>query len=387
MANSFARCCYSRQPPPLESLPIVIRSLGRHSGDYDSSFWNTHAFHIARELGMKTIYLFVDATEVPHYTKLHAHGCEVHVVKRLGRDLSEVESFINNYLLDNVFNEAAFVLQLNDDVKEVVDSKGAPVPWGDVAIVLKEMLARMSKYSIGLGGFYSTGAYMSQRVGTNDVWEYGNVFVLEHLCLRVVQKRFRLSENWSKIDFERSILTYLHFGSCVRVRSLHVRTAKNVEGGCGTFATRPEERHASALVRMYPDFVAEAYALQSGQWSLRLKSLLPWKTPISEGAGSDAVDYRKNTTVGKRSRTVSLNDLEDSYLDDSLASESGGGTAGQLLETLRNALQRHQMILDDSTSAVALGRRLAKMKWSYEHCADGNVWKKKAVSKRPARKS
>ena len=162
----------------------------------------------------------------------------------------------------------------------------------------------------------------------------------------------------------------------MRVKSLHVRTSPNLGGGCGSFAARPEEAHAKALARMYPEFIATAYALQSGQWTLRFKSLLPWKTPISAIANSGAVDYRRNTAVGKRSRTVSLTDFEDSSLDSMLCSESG--TARKLRATLRDALGRQQMILDESVTVVALGRRLATMEgWDCKHGTDGNIWKKK----------
>jgi hypothetical protein len=370
----FAVARFSGIAPYLRDIPLIVRSHGRCAGDYGKSFWQDHVFNVAHQLGIQHVYLFVDPSELDLYAALvpAAASYEVHIVERCGDHLGAVEDFIAKYWFQH-FGCESIVLQANDDLHEVVDNCGNSVAWADVGQALQQLVRDMVLHGFGLAGFYPTAAFMVPR-RQGDVTEYGNLFVIEHLCLRVIHQRRRMSPCWSKIDLERSAVAYMCFGGVARMKSLHATTARNMGGGCGDIKKRPEQEDCDTLLKLYPQLFSSAKQMKSGQWTLKFKPFLPvsWTSASAIVAPPEA-GVGKNTREGKKRRLISLDDLSDSSLAEHVGHVSQPAKLQALLAALEDALKVKQLALQ-ATSLHAFGKRLGKVGWQMEHSKLGNTW-------------
>ena len=166
-----------------------------------------------------------------------------------------------------------------------------------------------------MGGFCPTKTCFRK----SGKWQHGNVFIPEHLCFRIASQRFELAAGVSKIDLERSILTFINFRDNVRIEDVVVLADSSKElrrTGLGEFVDRPEQRDAEALCRKFPNYVKNPRPLQSGQWMVDFIQLArPQQMRISApGSPGDTSWLRKLTKTAKAERKRKLSDITDGEL-------------------------------------------------------------------------
>ncbi|CAE7845846.1 hypothetical protein AK812_SmicGene13909 [Symbiodinium microadriaticum] len=104
------------------------------------------------------------------------------------------------------------ILQANDDVLGFVDGKGQFLEAEAVRAKMQELLNMMIWNNSWMGWFCPNLTCMRNT----SKWMHGNVFVPEHLCVRVVNRGFDLSTCWSKIDLERRVCYFVFLGDDLR---------------------------------------------------------------------------------------------------------------------------------------------------------------------------
>ena len=367
LTDSWSHVLLTHRVPALSALPLEVRSLGRP----DQDFWDDHAFALARLLGTRRVVIFCVEEERALYDKLRAQGLFVEVYTRLSRDLPATEAQINTFFL----NEAGFerlILQANDDVLGFVDASNRRLGPEAARTQVQELLPMMVWNHSFLGGYCPTRACQQK----SSTFVHGNAFVPEHFCARVASNRFQLSDNWSKIDLERSVCCFILMGDNIRREDFIVQADRSkalIKTGCGPMTSRPEEAHARQLCALYPDYVKHPRPLKSGQWTLEFVQLAR-RTKLQ--VGEPDTELRKNSASMRQQRKRSISSLEDSELCE-LLQDADAKSASTWLALLKTRLSQMGQVLDEDATAVSLARRLAKTsQFKKEHNISGNKWRR-----------
>ena len=195
------------------------------------------------------------------------------------------------------------MVQCNDDFQGVA-TKNRKLEPQEIVSVFNSLLTKMVLLRAGLSGLHPTSAWLRE----DNRFSIGNFFIIEHICVRITQRRFRLSTYTSKIDIERSAASYLYIGPNVRSDWVCATSDKNKEGGFGSFAERNEERDARGLVALYPELLKKPHALQSGQWTVQFEPLFPSSLALDPLRS----DLRKETKEGKHARGKDVSEIPES---------------------------------------------------------------------------
>lgn len=337
--------------PDFASLPFVVRSRGRAG----QKFWDEHVLTVMTQMGFRKLDIFVEPKEVEEYKRLTHAKIEIRVHAR-PTDFALVENYISAHFVELAGAES-YIVQANDDVSSFKHLGKVADPTF-VKETMQEVLEKMIDHQSGLGGFYQSAAY------NRNGWSTGNVFVIEHLCIRLAHTRCRFSAYTSKIDLERSAASFEHVGNNVRYNGMHAITSKNKVGGFGSFADRPEESDAKGLQEKYPHLLENAHELKTGQWTLNFVPLFLQQR--------DAAHQRKNTKEGKSQREVALDDIDIVKICE--AEEFAGGSATEVLEVLRGYCKKHGQILVESRSNE-VGRKLNSVAGFRQRKSNGaKIW-------------
>ena len=219
---------------------IVIRTYSRR-GTIEQ-----HTLEVLRDLDAP-IYIFCGTDEMERYKQDFPR---YHV-----RDGGESGVGVCNDRIADHFPEGQRILQCDDDVTRFVETKDGKLLPGDLKTYVRRGFEMCDEKGLKLFGFYPVANAMFMQ-GREEV-SLGLSFVMGGIHGFVNDRRLRTRDQY-RDDYERSILSWIHFGGVVRFNRAKACNIiyRNSGGHARTRTLASMQASCDYMLRTYPRFCA-----------------------------------------------------------------------------------------------------------------------------------
>ena len=221
----------------------------------------TYSFLKKHNISDSDIHLFLrsDDPYINDYMD-RATGINFHItdVRGVGR----THNYITEY-----FDEGDFIVEIDDDLKELVDNERKPVK--DFKSVVEGMLSRMVDEEISYGGTYQVAN--NKFMSGNPQYTTDLRYMLGCLRFRRIRKDIVLETNYAE-DFENCIKHFIRDGKILKNNWIAPITKNYQDGGCKNDGRDNETEKSDKvfLSTKYPKY-SRIFQRKSGVWDLRLR--------------------------------------------------------------------------------------------------------------------
>lgn len=221
----------------------------------------TYSFLKKHNISDSDIHLFLrsDDPYINDYMD-RATGINFHItdVRGVGR----THNYITEY-----FDEGDFIVEIDDDLKELVDNERKPVK--DFKSVVEGMLSRMVDEEISYGGTYQVAN--NKFMSGNPEYTTDLRYLLGCVRFRRIRKDIVLETNYAE-DFENAILHFLRDGKILKNNWICPITKNYQDGGCKNDGRDNETEKSDKvfLSTKYPKY-CRLFQRKSGIWDLRIR--------------------------------------------------------------------------------------------------------------------
>ena len=216
----------------------------------------------SQNVNNEDVYIFirVDDPELTDYLKLKEDGYNVVVaIDCVG--IGKTHNYITDY-----FKEDDFIVEIDDDMKNLVDKTGEQVSFPKCCETMKN---KMIEVGASYGGTYQCNnkMFMSQC----EEYTYDLRYMLGCLRFRFIRKDITLETNFAE-DFENCIKHFIRDDVIVKNNHISPITSNYSPGGCDGDGRNNETEKIDKefLANKYPNH-ATLFQRKNERWDLRLK--------------------------------------------------------------------------------------------------------------------